>query len=57
MLSYLERGLRIPNLDALLRVTEALHVDLADILNRGAESTSKVIVSPTYVACFVHVAG
>ena len=33
--SYVERGMRIPNLDTLLRVCDALGVSLADILARA----------------------
>ena len=35
MISYVERGARIPTLDTLLRITNALKVDLADIITRA----------------------
>jgi len=32
MVSYVERGMRIPSLDTLLRMTDALEVDLSALL-------------------------
>ena len=32
MVSYVERGMRVPTLDTLLRLTDALNVDLWRIL-------------------------
>ena len=43
MMSYVERELRKPTLDTLLRITVALEVDLARVIRRAttAASTSK----------------
>jgi transcriptional regulator with XRE-family HTH domain len=45
MVSYVERGMRIPTIDTLLRISIALEVDLADLIQRAqraaARSTSK----------------
>lgn len=35
MVSYVERGMRSPTLDTLLRITEALGVDPAEVLRRA----------------------
>lgn len=35
MVSYVERGLRVPGLDTLLRITRVLGLDAADILKRA----------------------
>ncbi len=35
MISYVERGLRVPTLDTLLRITQALELDPAALLNRA----------------------
>ena len=35
MISYVERGLRVPGLDTLLRITTALQLDAADLLRRA----------------------
>lgn len=34
MMSYVERGLRIPTLDTFLRITNALKIDAAELLAR-----------------------
>src|SRR2546426_466729 len=34
-ISYVERGMRIPNLDTLLRITGALSIDLEDVIARA----------------------
>ena len=34
--SYVEREMRIPNLDTLLRITEVLEIDLADVIKRAS---------------------
>lgn len=42
--SYIERGMRIPTLDTLLRIATALDVDLSDLIRRAskaAKNTSK----------------
>lgn len=35
--SYVEREMRIPNLDTLLRITEVLGIDLADVIKRAGK--------------------
>jgi len=35
MVSYVERGLRIPSLDTLLRMTDSLEIDLEKIIERA----------------------
>lgn len=35
MVSYVERGLRIPSLDTLLRLTDAMDLDLAEIVRQA----------------------
>ena len=35
MVSYVERGLRVPTLDTLLRITSALGIDAADVIRRA----------------------
>jgi transcriptional regulator with XRE-family HTH domain len=39
--SYVEREMRIPNLDTLLRITEVLEIDLADIIKRASKTAAK----------------
>ena len=39
-ISYVEREMRVPNLDTLLRITEVLEVDLADVIKRASEQVS-----------------
>jgi len=34
--SYLERGMRIPNLDTLLRIAAVLNVDLAEVIREAS---------------------
>ncbi len=38
-ISYIERGLRIPNLDTLIRLTDALGIDLWPLLKKATEKT------------------
>ena len=38
-ISYIERGLRIPNLDTLIRLTDALEIDLWPLLKKATEKT------------------
>ncbi len=38
MVSYVERGLRVPTLDTLLRITDALELDPAALLKRAMQS-------------------
>lgn len=40
MVSYVERGLRNPTLETLLRLTTALDVDLAKIIARASDTLS-----------------
>ena len=35
MISYVERNLRVPGLDTLLRITTALEMDAADLVRRA----------------------
>lgn len=35
MVSYVEREMRTPTIDTLLRITEALEIDLVDVLQRA----------------------
>jgi len=37
MVSYVERGMRNPTLETLLRITSALEIDLADVLIRASK--------------------
>jgi transcriptional regulator with XRE-family HTH domain len=37
MISYVERGLRNPTLETLLRITDALGVDLAKVITRASK--------------------
>ena len=39
--SYIEREMRIPNLDTLLRIAEILEIDLADVIKRSISAASK----------------
>jgi transcriptional regulator with XRE-family HTH domain len=41
MISYVERGLRIPTLDTLLRISGVLKLELADVLARASERAKK----------------
>ena len=41
MISYVEREMRSPTLDTLLRITEALEVSLADVLRRAEMAVIK----------------
>ena len=36
--SYIERGLRIPNLETLIRITDALGIDLSPLIERAVKS-------------------
>lgn len=40
-ISYVEREMRVPNLDTLLRITEVLKVDLADVIRRAQKASAK----------------
>lgn len=35
MISYVEREIRVPGLDTLLRIADALDLDLADVMQRA----------------------
>ena len=39
--SYVERQMRIPNLDTLLRIAAVLEIDLAVIIKRATETGNK----------------
>ena len=39
MVSYVERGLRVPSLDTLLRITRVLEIDPGDLLRRAHRRT------------------
>jgi transcriptional regulator with XRE-family HTH domain len=39
--SYIEREMRIPNLDTLLRICGALGMDLADVIRRAEKAATK----------------
>ena len=39
-ISYVEREMRIPNLDTLLRITAALGIALGDVLNQASKDVS-----------------
>lgn len=41
MVSYVERGLRNPTLDTLLRMTGAMKLDLADVIAAAVRSAQK----------------
>jgi len=41
MVSYVERELREPSLDTLLRISEALHLDAAEVLKRAQDSAAR----------------
>ena len=41
MVSYVERGMRIPTLDTLLRITEAIGVELEDVIRQARRDNSK----------------
>ncbi len=41
MVSYVERGMRIPGLDTLIRVTDALEIDLPEIIKRAMQADSE----------------
>lgn len=42
MVSLVEHGLRNPSLDTLLRMTEALDIDLGDVLKNAKKAASAV---------------
>jgi transcriptional regulator with XRE-family HTH domain len=39
--SYLEREMRIPNLDTLLRIAEVLKIGLGDLIKRANKAATK----------------
>ena len=41
-ISYVEREMRTPNLDTLLRISDALGIMLGDIINRASKETSRL---------------
>jgi transcriptional regulator with XRE-family HTH domain len=40
-ISYVEREMRMPNLDTLLRITAALGIGLGDVVNQASKEISK----------------
>ncbi|MDP3072810.1 MAG: helix-turn-helix transcriptional regulator [Opitutaceae bacterium] len=41
MVSYVERGMRNPTLDTLVRIADALELDLADVLQRAQDQANR----------------
>lgn len=41
MVSYVERGMRNPGLDTLIRLTDAMGVDLAELIKLAQATVSK----------------
>ena len=41
MISFVERGLRKPTMDTLLRISEALDVELWKVLKKATEETNR----------------
>lgn len=41
MVSYVERGMRKPTIDTLLRIAAALELDLSDVLQRAQRATAR----------------
>ncbi len=41
MVSYMERGMRNPTLEIMLRITDALGVDLAHVIERASKVAAK----------------
>jgi transcriptional regulator with XRE-family HTH domain len=39
--SYVEREMRIPNLDTMLRIAEVLKIDLGDLIKRANKAATK----------------
>jgi transcriptional regulator with XRE-family HTH domain len=39
--SYVEREMRIPNLDTMLRIAEVLKIDLGDLIKRAKKAAMK----------------
>jgi transcriptional regulator with XRE-family HTH domain len=39
--SYMEREMRVPNLDTLLRIAEVLKIDLGDVIQRAGKAAVK----------------
>jgi transcriptional regulator with XRE-family HTH domain len=42
-ISYVEREMRMPNLDTLLRITAALGINLGDVINQASKEISKPV--------------
>ena len=41
MVSYVERGMRIPSLETLFRITESLQIELATVISEAVKTESK----------------
>jgi transcriptional regulator with XRE-family HTH domain len=44
MVSYVERGVRIPGLDTLLRITEALEINVSEVVQLAQERANLSVV-------------
>jgi len=42
MVSYVERGMRNPSLDTMLRMAAALEIDLGNVLQRAQRSAARL---------------
>lgn len=40
MVSYVERGMRNPSLDTLIRLTDAMEIDLAELIREAQKPTT-----------------
>jgi len=39
--SYIERGMRLPSFETILRIADAVEIDFADVLKRARKATAK----------------
>jgi len=42
MIGYVERGMRTPSLETVLRIAAALEINIADVINRAQKSIPRV---------------
>jgi transcriptional regulator with XRE-family HTH domain len=42
MIGYVERGLRIPSIDIILHIMDALNLDLAKVLGKARKRCSRI---------------
>lgn len=47
MVSYVERGLRMPTLDTLLRMADALEINLRKIIRKAEAAADQISVNET----------